>query len=625
MIEDNQNNTNIETLDVSINPIETLDTNPSNFDNNGIIIEKKNKNSKLLIFIGLIVVLLIGLGVHYLLTINNPKTIFTKISNSFFESMETALIEAPEFLDKSYLYEGNVKINTNIEEYTFLNNETFNYALGLDIKNKKAEAEFGLLEGSNKLINVNANVKDNNVYVDLDELFEKVILFDDNTIKENTGMSINEIFTELEALYSEENIDDIKYIVTKFKEITNEVLEKVDYEKDNTKVDVNGKSVSANKMSLKFSKDNLQVIAKTYIDGILNDDKLIDKIVSLGEIEKSEFVEMLNSAKEQISSIEEPSGALRISIYTKGLLGNIVKVALEENSVDEAYFVNYKEYKLIAIDDMFIEINDTKLTIKEGEDVIANGTVNSFETNNINIDFVSVDNELFKGNVTYVNNNSNMNFKFNLEVSGDEKIAINLESNINNVSDTETETKIVVDLSYGNESIKVTNTTKMTVGANIANINANNTLNYNNMTEEDMNTITSNLEARLKGTKYGELMNINGESDFITDANNAIEAASQAVSFITIGSSSNYYTMENANTYCFTLQNLEDAGYLKGYDDYEGTITVTKVGNNYSYRIEMHNDEYYVRTKDVVYEDVIYTTKYMPSTIKTKCISMPNL
>ena len=79
MIEDNQNNTNIETLDVSINPIETLDTNPSNFDNNGSIIEKKNKNSKLLIFIGLIVVLLIGLGVHYLLTINNPKTIFTKI------------------------------------------------------------------------------------------------------------------------------------------------------------------------------------------------------------------------------------------------------------------------------------------------------------------------------------------------------------------------------------------------------------------------------------------------------------------------------------------------------------------------------------------------------------------
>ena len=624
MMENNQNSTNVETLDIGTMPIENLDNNISNYDNNSIVVKKKKTNSKILIVIGLIVVILIGLGIHYLLTINNPKTIFTKASNVFFESVETTLREVPEFLDKSYLYEGNVKINTNIEEYTFLNNETFNYNLGLDIKSKKAEAGFGLIEGNNKLVNLSANVKDNNVYVDLDELFEKVILFDDNTIKENLGMSINELFTKLEEIYSEENIDDIKYIVTSFKELTNDALNKVSYEKDSTKININGKDVNATKMSLTFNKDNLKVIATTYIDGMLNDDKLVEEIVSLGEIEKAEFIEMLNSAKEQINSIEEPTGILKISIYTSGLLGNVVKVAMEENEVDEAYFINYKDYKLIAIDDMLLEVNGQKLTIKEAEETIVTGTVKSLEANNINIDFASIDNELFKGNITYVNNNS-MDFKFNIEVSSDEKIVVNLESNINNISDTETETKIVVEMAYGKESIKVTNTTKMTVGANIADMNTNNTLNYKNMTEENLNTIMSNLETRLKGTKYGELMNINGESDFVTDANNAIDAASQAVNLITNGSNSNYYTMEGANTYCFTLQNLEDAGYIKGYDDYEGTITVTKVGNNYSYRIEMHNDEYYVRTKDVVYEDVIYTTKYMPSTIKTKCVGVPNL
>ena len=240
MMENNQNSTNVETLDIGTMPIENLDNNISNYDNNSIVVKKKKTNSKILIVIGLIMVILIGLGVHYLLTIKNPKTIFTKASNVFFESVETTLREVPEFLDKSYLYEGNVKINTNIEEYTFLNNETFNYNLGLDIKSKKAEAGFGLIEGNNKLVNLSANVKDNNVYVDLDELFEKVILFDDNTIKENLGMSINELFTKLEEIYSEENIDDIKYIVTSFKELTNDALNKVSYEKDSTKIYING-------------------------------------------------------------------------------------------------------------------------------------------------------------------------------------------------------------------------------------------------------------------------------------------------------------------------------------------------------------------------------------------------
>lgn len=625
MMENNQNNTNIETLDVGTNPIETLDNNSSNFNNDGIVVKKKIPNSKLLLVIGVIVVILVGLGVHYLLTINNPKTIFTKASNTFFESLENGLTEAPKFLENSYLYEGNVKINTNVEEFSFLNNETFNYALGLDIKNKKAEVGFKLVEGSNKLVSVDANIKDNNIYVDLNELFEKVILVDDNTIKENTGMSINEIFTELEELYSEENIEDTKYIVTSFKEITNEALGKVSYEKTSVKININGKNVSANKMSLPFTKDNMQVIATTYIDGMLNDSKLLEEIATLVGYEKTELTEMLNTAKEQIDTFEEPDGTLKIAIYTTGITGKVVKVAMEENDIDEAYYIGYKDYKLFVIDDMFIEIKGKELTIKEVEELIATGTVNSLEANNIDIDFVSADNKLFNGNITYVNNNSNIDFKFNLEVNSDEKAVINLSSSTTNISDTETEAKIVVGVAFGSQTLEVTSTTKMTVGANIASIDTNNTLNFNNMTEEDMNTITGNLEARLKGTKYGELMNINGESDFITDANAAIDASSQAMSLISIGSLTSNYTMENATTYCFTLQNLEDAGFINGYDDYEGTITVTKVGNDYSYRIEMHNDEYYVRTKDVVYEDNMYTTKYMPSTIKTKCTSSVSL
>lgn len=621
-----ENNTNIEQIDLGGQPleIETLDSTQTKLNDNPIIPKKKNKNSKLLIIIGILMAMLIGLGVHYIYTINNPKTIFTKASDKFFGSIQNLIAETPNFINESYLYEGNIKINTNVEDYAFLNNESFNYSMGIDLKNRKVETGYEIVEGNNKLIDVKANIKDNNAYIDFADLFDKVILLDDKTIKENMGIGINDIFSKLEEFYAEENIKDIKYIVDSFNNFTNDALKKVTYEKENSKITINGKSVNVTKMTLAFTKENMSIIGNVFLNGILNDNKLIDELVQLSGSDKKEFIDGLKEELKQIEK-EEPTTISKISVYTTGILGKVVKLSMEEDNKEEIYFVNYKDYKLIVTEENVIEINDKKLIVKTGDDVILTGKVNSFSEENINIDIVSEEKDLFKGNFAYSNNNSSISIDFNFEFDTEEKVILKLSSKTSKISEKVSETKLTFGIEYDNQKLEMTNTNKITTGANIANINTSKTINFNDMTEADIDNINKKLEEKLEKSEFGLLIYFKKTPDyFISDANHALEASKRAMMTISTNSTPIGYTKENDTTYCFTLQNLENAGYISGYDGYEGTITITQIGNDYSYRIEMYDDDYYVRTKNAVNEDVVYTTKYMPSILKTKCLDSAN-
>ena len=89
-----------------------------------------------------------------------------------------------------------------------------------------------------------------------------------------------------------------------------------------------------------------------------------------------------------------------------------------------------------------------------------------------------------------------------------------------------------------------------------------------------------------------------GRDAFASEANIAIDSASDAMSLMAIGSiSDSNYTKEADNKYCFTLKNLKDIGlWQKDDSNYAGTITVTVSGNSYTYATEMYNKDYYVET-----------------------------
>jgi len=125
-----------------------------------------------------------------------------------------------------------------------------------------------------------------------------------------------------------------------------------------------------------------------------------------------------------------------------------------------------------------------------------------------------------------------------------------------------------------------------------------------------------------------------GRDAFASEANIAIDGASDAMSLMAIGNTDvkAKAVQESATTYCFTLQALKELTFFeKDLDDYEGTITVTVNGNQYTYAASMHNAEYYVNTTSGTVKAEDYDATNEPNgvgdyaegvTIKTECTPM---
>lgn len=113
-------------------------------------------------------------------------------------------------------------------------------------------------------------------------------------------------------------------------------------------------------------------------------------------------------------------------------------------------------------------------------------------------------------------------------------------------------------------------------------------------------------------------MNTAASKAFVTEANGAIDAASQAITLMSIGSIDEPTTgadykktvteSEGVTTtkYCFSLKQLVELGiWTKDIDavsgttpEYAGTVVATKTSNSnaYSYAVEMHNADLYVKS-----------------------------
>ena len=130
-----------------------------------------------------------------------------------------------------------------------------------------------------------------------------------------------------------------------------------------------------------------------------------------------------------------------------------------------------------------------------------------------------------------------------------------------------------------------------------------------------------------------------GKNAFAIEANNAVDAASQAMSLYQIGSitipSANITQTKNgsnevtATNYCFTLEELvgyglwtKDASAVGNNGDYAGTVVVTQaVGSKaYTYTVSMHGKEYSVnKTGGNVASAEVNNYPANGVTIKTTC------
>ena len=418
------------------------------------------KKKKIIITIVIIVIigLLVAGGVLLYQNYSNKHRIITS-----FEELKAALTETLDITENTNNNSNNSNEQTITGNTTFyinplfgnsedgsdvvignLNNSTFNYEYRLDTESKRMYMDGSLLLNATELLGINFYQAEDISYIFLKNIFDKYITVEDN-----------DIFKYLEE--SEKAADDINYIYSK---ITTSISDNVN-SNDIKVTNVDGKK----KISLELDGKRLNEISKNIVKDLKKDDKAREILGnSLDELDTTTS-----------SSASDNNNYLNYSIY------------LEKNNI-----VTYEFGVKDKDGDYSIEFNngsEKSFVIKEGN----TETFKAIITNNndtLTIDLSS--NNISLGTI-YLNKN-NINFNMLLDELTNTAITANITSNTSNNTTT---TTFNVSLTANNDSMDVltiTDTKQVLENtADFTDIDTTNTININDLTEEDITTIQNNL------------------------------------------------------------------------------------------------------------------------------------
>ena len=418
------------------------------------------KKKKIIITIVIIVIigLLVAGGVLLYQNYSNKHRIITS-----FEELKAALTETLDITENTNNNSNNSNEQTITGNTTFyinplfgnsedgsdvvignLNNSTFNYEYRLDTESKRMYMDGSLLLNATELLGINFYQAEDISYIFLKNIFDKYITVEDN-----------DIFKYLEE--SEKAADDINYIYSK---ITTSISDNVN-SNDIKVTNVDGKK----KISLELDGKRLNEISKNIVKDLKKDDKAREILGnSLDELDTTTS-----------SSASDNNNYLNYSIYLEK--NNIVTYEFGVNESGTNYSIEFNNG------------SEKSFVIKEGN----TETFKAIITNNndtLTIDLSS--NNISLGTITL--NKNNINFNMLLDELTNTAITANITSNTSNNTTT---TTFNVSLTANNDSMDVltiTDTKQVLENtADFTDIDTTNSININDLTEEDITTIQNNL------------------------------------------------------------------------------------------------------------------------------------
>lgn len=456
----------------------------------------------------IIIFILIGLFINFKIFTQRPQFVYKNITNKIFENAKN-IYNNKKFDDKKYI-SGNVNFNTNNQNLKILNNEKLNYSFGWDLSNKKAEIDLKLEENNSKFLTLLGEVKNNNLYLQLNELYNKTILVDNTTLKNEYNINFDELFESLNNAKTDSS--DILFIIDEFHKISDNIINELEFEKTEEVININGKDVKTIRMDLPFNLKNQKIIGQTFTNKILGNKELLQKLSNVTKISVDELKNNLLSYRKEIDLLEESEEIMVLSINLQGLLNKIVKVSY--NGEDNQYFsfVNTKDYKSIKCYDTLFEVIKKDLIIKENDKIIAKGIVNSFEFNNLDITFKSVSGDNVEGKIKYINNENDKTLV--IEYNYSNQVIINVDFNNLEINENESSNELKIKLNINNEEYEIINKMSIVNNKEIATNNNAIFINVNDLTENDIYIIQKRLENKFSNSNLNTLFNTNNSEEY---------------------------------------------------------------------------------------------------------------
>ncbi len=470
----------------------TMESNSNNTQSNG---EKKKKNKKLFIIIGIIVgviiLAIIGVFVYVKFKFTAPNYIDEKVEefSTFIDEMfaNNNLASSGDNVSS-----GSLKINSNMDELSMLNDLTLDFDFGYSSVREVMDLNINLLKNNNSILDAQMYVDSANMYLNSEDLYDSILYM---PLDENPFVNINaEDTIDINALQNTlKNFVSYLGIALEEAEVTSEI-----------------KGLTAI-YTYQINDSNKEAFANRLNELIENDTDMVDTLNMLGITDTTIDSSKINDIFLEII-VKIPSGDIEgFTFVTTDL-----EVVLE--SVE-------KDVYELKVNDEVIDVN------VNGDDVTLN-----YENDNgiLNVTYNLVDYTLsgnlstngyeYKFDITNTESNGkNIVFDFNSESDG---MSLVLDLTTTKISDTESNLVGSVEINSNDINLALDIEMNNKTGSDLVEEQTfNNAVNIDDLTTADQNEIENNLMSVLEEIVPGVMDNARMQQFLLTAQINASTAA----------------------------------------------------------------------------------------------------
>ncbi len=422
-----------------------------NNDNSIKEVSNSNKSSGLLIIVISIIVLAgIIIGCYFIFLGDNKK-VFANAINKTYKDVNDVIEKIDEviprenLLNNTFNINADIKVNSDLEDLSLLNNYTFNVNIGGDYAHKLLVMGADIKNKSKKILSANINYNNNAIYLESKELLNKVLLLQE--LDDSLFNIDDEVLDKLNFDY----ITAIEKLVKFSKDSIIETITNKDIITADETITINNKKHNVKSYTIVLEDDKLDNLVSKLQDKIINDEEFINKVAKILDVS-------IEEVKDVIKNNPMEGNRLEIVVYREGILdkyigGKIIIDDMEVNILDD------EDYKMITFgeDLSIIKENDTyTIDVSNLNDTVNNIVVKEVNDNKYDLTINMVDEE---------------DVNCTLEKKSDNNILLTYK-------DDNTTVEINLTVTYG-EKLDVIDTTKA--------------VKVDDLTEKDQEELSSNL------------------------------------------------------------------------------------------------------------------------------------
>lgn len=421
----------------------------------------KKQNRKVTVFAIILSIISIGLLVGGFLLVSSDKVVMLQSISNLSSKLESALDDTD--LSDKIAFSKDIGVKANLK----LSSESagidasliFDYLENQTDKKSKFDIDFSM--NNQNLLGLDGVLANDNLYLNVD------------------GITPNYYYTTLEYVNILSSLQGKDYdkILALLKETVTDYIDEKDIKKEKVEINYNGKDKKVNKLSYAITNEVIRDLITNFVDSLKKDKELLNNMADYLRISSEEMVTNLDSFVKELTYDEVKVGCY-YNVYYYGF-NKIVKYELadESNKPVIEYKVEEKEIINLYSD----EIKVLSLEVEKNKDGY---TFNGFikDTNeDVDMPFIG---SIVGDKLTITIDQEDIDVK--LAITSTEEIKENNYISKNKI--------VLYGLSEGEEI------TVGTLELNLeyyfgekVNVDISNSVDMNQMTENDMNTIQNNL------------------------------------------------------------------------------------------------------------------------------------